>query len=1132
MQLQALAAALIHWLTFQQPVAGNKLHQQHVTLHAADAIEDELIQSDKAVVAEIVDDMDMDDLLAQWKEQQVELERTATSQETMEVKEDFAGAESVLPNTWAVIGPFAAAEMGVDPLRAFGGINNIVARAPQGFWETLRVRSKIFQEAQSMHMSIHQALGLIRSRLNNSQVFAFPANATDGIAEFPTERGPAGRSIWGVSYTAKRRWTYVNFKLFANQSGVATDTFDPRTGSGSGWAVGEIHLQNATAVLAQCSMAFYVGSSSTSYFADIYKEHRAIHVLHLPAGRTRLFVNTREPGFRCLMLKDSAAARQAVTGLPDETEGRSPFITLSDYTISSVVESKMVSPHLGIPVINAHHESLHLQRAEIRDGPANLRLEVDADGPEIQPSQAMILRLKLSHEGDINCTADHTAKQKVLNFTVALFPGCVGCSPSITRVVSHCKERASQGYVVAFPDFDGSIQKFWAAPPNLTRFGRRKCPPAGCPVLLSLHGASVSIGPVWGLTYNYNGDLANASDGFPFPAWLVQPTNRWHWGTDWEGPGFDNAISALNFAKEALPGAPGTDSLEDKQKRIGLDATRIVVTGHSMGGHGCFVFATHFPDLLLGAACASGWASMNSYSQTTTHSRLLDGSRRGLLEAPRYEHAADFSASNLEGLPMLIIYGSKDDNVPPAEPRSMNRLVDSASANSSALQNVELPNFPHWFGQNSEPMPQFFEDRLKPSESDESVQMPGLPQVFEFTVTNPTTYGSRGSLQLLQQLDGAKPARFFVRRCNEAAADCDAAMNALREHGGKLDSNPTERDAVWQVDTFNVRRFALRAAAPGRPWPRALLVDGTMFTEDEMSISEHSHFCRAHPKEGSWKACGAARDGRSWEHLQKGPIASGPVHMALRRAPICIAHGSGTGQAEEALLLANKMYFVSRYTAMIFNAGDEHLPEDTAWQLPSRCSKAHLLLFGLPSENMWVKNLKCSFPYLHFSDRGHGFSVDGHAYSAEKSGLLALGSLPGGRLALLIHGTDAEGLARAAAAVPVTSGRHGADYMVFGPDSGWKGEGGILAAGYLDSLWQVSSSSWSEPEHATFPLTHLVKDSVPPGLDPACAGQRTLLDASDEEISEGTWSTTKGGSIHSACTWHLLCGVLLFKALI
>jgi len=971
----------------------------------------------------------------------------------------------------------------------------------------LRDRSEVIKECK--HCSPQEALQFVQKKTTDSDIFSFPDNATDGIAEFPTERGPAGRSFWSVTYTMHSRWANVNFVSFANASGQDTGTFYPPTGHGGGWVVGEIHLDDATTVLAQCSRNFYVGSGGAAYFPDIYKEHRAVHALHLPAGRTRLFVHTFEPGFKCKLLKDSAAARKVLTAVPDESEGKSPFVVLSDYTISSVVESKIVSPHFGIPVINVHEKPLQIQSAEIRDGPANLKVHV-AENPDIQPSQAMILRLKLSHEGDIECSTTKDG-QHVLNFTVALVPGCTGCSPAVKRVVTACKKKASEGYIVAFPDFDGSIQRFWAAPPNLTRFNKKQCPPAGCPVVLSLHGAAVSMGPGWGNNYNYDSDISNATDGFPYPAWLVQPTNRWHWGTDWEGPGFDNAIAALNFAKEALPGAPGADSLEEKQKRTGLDATRVLVTGHSMGGHGCFVFSTHFPDQVVGAACASGWPSLNSYSYNS-HTQLLDASRSGLLEAPRYEHAADFSASNLQGVPMLVIYGSKDNNVPPTEPRTMVRLVDSASPNTS-LKDVELPNIPHWFSQNIPPMRSFFEEHLKPGDdADGTLRMPGLPKVFDFTVTSPETYGSRGNLQLLQQLDGSKPARFFVHRCRGVDDGCEDAMSALPN----MEYSSAERDAIWQVDTFNVRRFTLKAPVPGREWPRALLVDGTMFAEDAIRLHEHGHFCRANPKE-AWKICGAAGEGRSWEHLQR---TAGPIHMALRRAPICIAHGSGSGQAEQAIFLANKMYFVSRYAPAIIDASKQT-------SVPSECSKANLLLLGSPSENSWVKNMKCSFPYLHFSEHGRGFSIDGHAYSASRSGLLALGSLPEGRLALLIHGVDAEGLAQAVTAVPVTSGRHGADYMVFGPDSGWKGEGGILAAGYLDSLWQVSSSSWGEPEHSTSPITHLVKDKVPAGLDPACAGQRTLLDASDEEISAGQSWTTRSASVHPTSPWHLLCGVLL-----
>ena len=48
--------------------------------------------------------------------------------------------------------------------------------------------------------------------------------------------------------------------------------------------------------------------------------------------------------------------------------------------------------------------------------------------------------------------------------------------------------------------------------------------------------------------------LASASaqprEGFPYGAWLVQPTNRWHWGTDWEGPGA--SVSATRNAGSAF----------------------------------------------------------------------------------------------------------------------------------------------------------------------------------------------------------------------------------------------------------------------------------------------------------------------------------------------------------------------------------------------------------------------------------------------------------------------------------------------------------------------------------------------------------------------------------------------------
>lgn len=840
-----------------------------------------------------------------------------------------------------------------------------------------------------------------------------------------------------------------------------------------------------------------------------------------------MYVNIGSGDFWCDFLLDSAAARKKVTNVLDNSKGKSPLIVMSDVVISDIVSSKLLSPHLGIPVLNSAKRPLRLEEARVLDGPKGLTVTIDAKQPVIVPGQVMILRLKLHHSGKVRCQRQTNTSDPVMNITISLTSK--GADSAVARVVAQCREKAARGYVVAYPDFDGSIQRLWAAPPNVTRFPSKRCPQAGCPVMLSLHGASVSVGPGWGYSYEYNGSLAAAGEGFPYPAWLVQPTNRWHWGTDWEGPGLDNALAALKYVQDNLPGAPGQGSLERKRKTYGLDANRVLITGHSMGGHGCFLFATHFPDKLLGAACASGWGSLNSYSGDV-HAGLLDGTRRGLLEEPRSEHAADLASANIDGVPLLAIYGSVDDNVPPKEPRRMVRLVQSASGVTlGSAELVELPGAPHWFGQGVPAMATWFEKTLEPRKHG-SLHMPGLPQSFEFTVTNPLTYGTRGSLQVLQQDDASMPARVFVHRCvhveaatRNSSSMCEHAMKELKSTEKAIAHK--SGDHIWLVDTFNVRRLALREQMPGRPFPGALQVDGVLFMESELRASGCSHLCRASQTTSiAWKVCGNC----DWQKLQRGgeAIGTGPIHMTLRKAPLCIAHGSGPGQADQALALANKLYFVSRYAPTIIDAKHVEATNSAGKVLPAECASSNLIMLGAPAENSVTAYFQCSFPYLRFSDASaqktgsRGFALDGHIYSADHTGLLAMGPLPHGHLALLVHGTDAEGLARASSAVPVTSGRHGADFMVFGPDFGWKGEGAILAAGYLDPTWQVSKKSWSEPEHSARQLADQPEAPQMRSQPAACAVlQERLARSEAERLEEAGPRPVDAGSLPDFVSW-------------
>ncbi len=128
-----------------------------------------------------------------------------------------------------------------------------------------------------------------------------------------------------------------------------------------------------------------------------------------------------------------------------------------------------------------------------------------------------------------------------------------------------------------------------ARPPiyGCTRFANN-----ACPILFSLHGAGVDAdgGPWLGsyMQQNYS--------------WTLLPTNRGIYGFDWQGAGRINALKARDYLAQALPGVPA-----DLQSTYRVDSTKIIYAGHSMGGHGCWVQSTHYPDRALAVVPAAGW---------------------------------------------------------------------------------------------------------------------------------------------------------------------------------------------------------------------------------------------------------------------------------------------------------------------------------------------------------------------------------------------------------------------------------------------------------------------------------------------------------------------------------------------
>jgi hypothetical protein len=224
--------------------------------------------------------------------------------------------------------------------------------------------------------------------------------------------------------------------------------------------------------------------------------------------------------------------------------------------------------------------------------------------------------------------------------------------------------------------------------------------------------------------------------------------------------------------------------------------------------------------------------------------------------------------------------------------------------------------------------------------------------------------------------------------------------------------------------------------------------------------------------------------------------------------------------------LANKLYFVSRYAIPVVDVTRLSVTGNASSDLPKYCSDANLILIGQPMDNALTAAYRCAFPYVHLHASDRGFTLAGMAYRGDAVGLMALGRLPNSRLALLLHGTDAVGLSRAVARVPASSFIDNADFMVIGPDAGWEGLGGALAAGYLDHLWRPSATgSWAEPQHS---VKRWQGSGFDESVDEQCAQEKSLLELSDQELQS---FSEKAGAHRPEGLWRAILLVAGFSVL-
>jgi dienelactone hydrolase len=211
---------------------------------------------------------------------------------------------------------------------------------------------------------------------------------------------------------------------------------------------------------------------------------------------------------------------------------------------------------------------------------------------------------------------------------------------------------------------DDSVQYFAVNPAR--RSAKDPEPPA---LIVSLHGAAV--------------EALGQAEAYASKPWatVVCPTNRRPYGFDWEDWGRTDAhdvmLSALFYER--------------------LDRSRVYLTGHSMGGHGTWQVAAHFPEFAA-IGPSAGWVSFQSYGGASSAEPRTNVERMLRRAASPSDTLA--LASNYASMGVYVLHGDADDNVPVTEAR---RMADALKGFHGDFLVHEQKGAGHWWDSSDEP---------------------------------------------------------------------------------------------------------------------------------------------------------------------------------------------------------------------------------------------------------------------------------------------------------------------------------------------------------------------------------------------------------------------------------------------
>ena len=766
------------------------------------------------------------------------------------------------------------------------------------------------------------------------------------------------------------------------------------------------------------------------YHADIYSSRQIYAVTYLRIGLHHVVSRIRGKGsarFYCSLSGPHSNHVQIYAPPAQE--------------LPDIVNGHLLTSYIGLRVINFSKKPLSKWNFKTNNKDVKVIIPSLSKSMKCYTGQTLALPLQIQLNGQhLKNKLNPGEKDVCLQFS--LFIDSENIFSNKVKITLRCR-RKDQSQLMTFLSHDGTVASAAFLRPRSNCQNKN-----GCPVILALSGVGVMP--------------TNMADSFKFKAfpnekdytfglpnaWILAPERDG--AHNFEGTGHHTARSSLKALQSI--------SFHDDTNKV--DVSRILYVGHSRGGHGALVFATHRPDNACGVFSSNGWIRREYYADANPifdHDLQLSHADsnviRRVFESSIIENDVSISAVNMIGMPTLLRTSSDDHSVSPWFFRRFARIlktyeyendqINEKQGNLNTVQFDELTSGGkgHWWWNSKKTndggvmfdmkVRSFFKKTLHQC-NDINRRSSEIPSKFQVVSLNPSTFESHHGFRIEQFDVPFRLAKLYVQ-----------IMKA-----------EDKKKQQFYIQSTNVRSFSITFNITKQS---IIMIDGQKIRMSKSAATAPPihRFVREHKE---WKLTT-----KNIPLNERRPGTTGPMRQVFDRPFIIIPNSTVT--LPLAIMLANSHFAGSKTTAPIY------LPGEVDQNMKEHYNMIFIGKSDLRNE-MVMGNLPLHFPInINEDDDGNShFSVESCTFkSGDHAGFVFLAPTTtkynDKQLALIIDATDYVDLVDLfrgsySSNVPLTRAMFTNMYPDFiitnGDEFRWKGLGGLHMSGYFNYHWGIS----------------------------------------------------------------------------